>query len=84
MQKYPEYYEIIKEPVDLKMIALKIQDGHYKYTKQLERDLMIMIKNAKIFNEPKSHIYKVRGHLHKAIVAGPRMSSRLVRPLVDS
>ncbi|XP_071082321.1 protein polybromo-1-like isoform X6 [Haliotis cracherodii] len=67
--KYPEYFEIIKEPVDLKMIAQKIQDGQYKYRRQMERDLMVMIKNAKTFNEPKSQIYKDAVSLKKIIAA---------------
>ncbi|XP_046573937.1 protein polybromo-1-like isoform X7 [Haliotis rubra] len=67
--KYPEYFEIIKEPVDLKMIAQKIQEGQYKYRRQMERDLMVMIKNAKTFNEPKSQIYKDAVSLKKIIAA---------------
>ena len=50
---------MIKEPIDLKMIAQNILDGKYKYIKEIERDLNKMIKNSKIFNEPKSQIYKV-------------------------
>ncbi|XP_041350352.1 protein polybromo-1-like isoform X3 [Gigantopelta aegis] len=67
--KYPEYYSVIKEPVDLKMIAQNILDGKYKYIKEIERDLNRMIKNSKIFNEPKSQIYKDAVALKKVIAA---------------
>ncbi|XP_071136797.1 protein polybromo-1-like isoform X10 [Mytilus edulis] len=56
--KYPEYYQIIKQPVDLKMIAQNIKHGRYRSLDEVERDLLQMVKNAKTFNEPKSLIYK--------------------------
>ncbi|KAL5013533.1 hypothetical protein ScPMuIL_007803 [Solemya velum] len=55
---YPEYYRVIRDPIDLKMIATRIQDGAYRTLDDLDRDLSLMVKNAKIFNEPKSLIYK--------------------------
>lgn len=58
-QKYPKYYEVIKDPIDLKTIAGRVQENLYKSMKDLEQELLLMVKNAKIFNEPKSQIYKV-------------------------
>ena len=62
-QLYPQYYEVIKEPTDLKMIAQKIQGGVYKTLDDIEKDFNTMVKNAKTFNEPKSLIFKVCGML---------------------
>ena len=59
-QLYPQYYEVIKEPVDLKMIAQKIQTLLYRTLDDIEKDFNTMVKNAKTFNEPKSLIFKVR------------------------
>ncbi|XP_035825265.1 protein polybromo-1 isoform X1 [Aplysia californica] len=56
--KYPQYYDVIKNPIDLKMIATKIQESKYTSLDDLERDLLLMVKNAKAFNEPKSLIYR--------------------------
>ena len=56
-QLYPQYYEVIKEPVDLKMIAQKIQTLLYRTLDDIEKDFNTMVKNAKTFNEPKSLIY---------------------------
>lgn len=56
--KYPQYYEVIQNPIDLKMIATKIQRSRFKSLDELERDLLLMVKNAKTFNEPKSLIYR--------------------------
>ena len=48
---------MIKEPVDLKMIAQKIQTLLYRTLDDIEKDFNTMVKNAKTFNEPKSLIY---------------------------
>nr|XP_022295797.1 protein polybromo-1-like isoform X15 [Crassostrea virginica] len=56
--KYPEYYKIIKNPIDMKMIAQKIQGNMYNSLGEVERDFLLMVKNARTFNEPKSVIYK--------------------------
>jgi hypothetical protein len=43
----------------LKIIAQNIKHGRYRVLDEVERDLLLMVKNAKTFNEPKSLIYKV-------------------------
>jgi protein polybromo-1 len=55
---YPEYYEIIDHPIDLKFIANKIQTNAYNSLNEMEKDLLQMCKNACTFNEPGSQIYK--------------------------
>ena len=58
-QKYPEYYEVIRAPIDLKTIAMKIQEGKYQNLDELEKDLHLMVRNAQTYNDPKSLIFKV-------------------------
>ncbi|XP_044019978.1 protein polybromo-1 isoform X3 [Aphidius gifuensis] len=69
---YPEYYEVIETPIDLKTIARKIQDGSYNYLNEMERDLMLMCRNACHFNEPGSQIYKDAKLLKKIITAAAK------------
>lgn len=64
-KKYPEYYEVIDSPIDLKRIATKIQNGEYSNLSELEKDLLLMTKNACLFNEPGSQIYKNAKSLKK-------------------
>ncbi|XP_075537485.1 protein polybromo isoform X6 [Dermacentor variabilis] len=64
---YPEYYKIITDPVDLKIIATRIQEGTYTSLAELERDLMLLVKNARTFNEPGSLIYKDATAMKKVI-----------------
>lgn len=57
-RRYPEYYEVIDAPIDLKTVAQKIQGGEYLTLGDLEKDLQLMVRNACHFNEPGSQIYK--------------------------
>jgi len=58
-QKYIDYYQVIREPIDLRVIAQKIQSQSYETLETMHKDLMLMIQNAKYFNKPGSLIYKV-------------------------
>ncbi|KAM3620772.1 uncharacterized protein V6R79_001794 [Siganus canaliculatus] len=56
--QYPDYYAIIKEPIDLKIIAQKIQLGHYRGVSAMAKDIDLLVKNAKTYNEPGSQVFK--------------------------
>ncbi|KAL4655959.1 protein polybromo-1-like [Arapaima gigas] len=56
--QYPDYYTIIKEPIDLKTVAQRIQVGYYKSISGMAKDIELMVKNAKTYNEPGSQIFK--------------------------
>ncbi|XP_034240054.1 protein polybromo-1 isoform X2 [Thrips palmi] len=64
---YPDYYDIISNPIDLKTIGHKIQKNKYSSLNELEQDLLLMTKNACTFNEPGSQIYKDAKTLRKLI-----------------
>ena len=66
---YPDYYQYIKEPIDLKMIGTKIQNKVYLSIGDLEKDLQLMVKNAKYYNEPGSQVYKDANLLRRIIVS---------------
>lgn len=56
---YPDYYLIVTKPIDLKIIATKITKNEYGTLEDMENDLLLMIANARKYNDPKSQIYKV-------------------------
>lgn len=64
-KQYPDYYDIIEHPIDLKFIATKIQTNAYISLSEMEKDLLQMTKNACTFNEPGSQIYKDAKTLRK-------------------
>jgi protein polybromo-1 len=66
---YPDYYAVIDHPIDLKFIANKIQTNAYSSLNDMEKDILQMVKNAQIFNEPGSQIYKDAKTLKKIFAA---------------
>ena len=65
---YPDYYAVIDHPIDLKFIANKIQTNAYTSLNDMEKDVLQMVKNAQIFNEPGSQIYKDAKTLKKVFL----------------
>ena len=55
---YPDYYEIIQKPIDLKRIELR----QYSSINDLANDLKLMFDNALLYNEPGSMIYRVNNY----------------------
>lgn len=55
---YPDYFAIIKDPIDLKTISQRIQSGHYKNLNAMAKDIDLLAKNAKTYNEPGSQVFK--------------------------
>ncbi|KAM5280315.1 protein polybromo-1 isoform 23-T23 [Ctenodactylus gundi] len=63
--QYPDYYAIIKEPIDLKTIAQRIQNGTYKSIHAMAKDIDLLAKNAKTYNEPGSQVFKDANSIKK-------------------
>jgi SWI/SNF-related matrix-associated actin-dependent regulator of chromatin subfamily A protein 2/4 len=55
---YPDYYDIIKKPIDINKILGRIEDGKYSDFTDLERDFMLLCQNAQIYNEEASLIHE--------------------------
>ena len=55
---------MIKDPIDLKTIAMKIQEGEYSSLDELEDDFAKLVRNAQTFNEPGSQVWSLT-HLHR-------------------
>ncbi|KAM3914470.1 protein polybromo-1 isoform 4-T4 [Leptodactylus fuscus] len=55
---YPDYYAIIKDPIDLKTVSQRIQSGYYKNLNAMAKDIDLLAKNAKTYNEPGSQVFK--------------------------
>ncbi|XP_061779568.1 protein polybromo-1-like [Nerophis lumbriciformis] len=65
---YPDYYAVIKEPIDLTMIAQRIQMGYYKSVNAMAKDIDLMAKNAKTYNEPGSQVFKDANTIKKVFI----------------
>jgi E1A/CREB-binding protein len=52
----PDYFEIVKEPMDLTLVANKLEDGAYKDMASFERDTKLVFENAILFNGEDSDV----------------------------
>merc|ERR1719330_16678 len=57
-KELPDYYEIIRRPVDIAKIQQRIDDDKYEDMDALERDFMILCKNTQHYNEDGSLIFE--------------------------
>lgn len=48
----PNYFKIIKKPMDFATMTEKNYDGEYKTTKDIEKDMKLIVHNSEIFNGP--------------------------------
>ncbi|KHJ44621.1 Bromodomain protein [Trichuris suis] len=56
--EYPDYYEVIKKPIDMQKIYNRISSNHYENLDGLVADIALMFDNACKYNDPESQIYK--------------------------
>ncbi|XP_069945024.1 ATP-dependent helicase brm isoform X8 [Cherax quadricarinatus] len=57
-RELPDYYGIIKRPMDICKILSKIDEGRYEDLNDLESDFMLLCRNAQEYNEEASIIYE--------------------------
>ncbi|KAG6917889.1 hypothetical protein DXG01_000498 [Tephrocybe rancida] len=53
----PDYREIVKRPVDLKTIKMRVKDGSITNSQEYQRDIMLMFANAMMYNRPGSDVH---------------------------
>ncbi|UZJ56906.1 hypothetical protein CBS101457_006226 [Exobasidium rhododendri] len=58
-QDAPDYYALIRHPLDIKTIKLKIKEGQIVNSTQLRRALNQMFANSLIYNRPGTEIHRM-------------------------
>ncbi|KRZ43249.1 Protein polybromo-1 [Trichinella pseudospiralis] len=66
-EEWPYYYEVIRDPIDLRTISMKLRRGRYRSVNDLEKDLNQLCRNAKLFNEPSSSVYRAANAIRKLV-----------------
>ncbi|ORY37349.1 Bromodomain-containing protein [Neocallimastix californiae] len=64
----PDYYEIIKKPMDLNSIKQRVKDGVtivIKSTIEFHRDVMLMCTNSIMYNQEDSEVYPMAIEMKK-------------------
>ncbi|KAM9277000.1 protein polybromo-1 isoform 5-T6 [Morus bassanus] len=64
---YPDYYKIILEPMDLKMIEHNIRNDKYAGEEAMIEDMKLMFRNARHYNEEGSQVYNDAHMLEKIL-----------------
>ncbi|XP_063393205.1 ATP-dependent helicase brm [Cydia fagiglandana] len=67
-RELPDYYDIIKKPLDIKKILNRIEDGKYNELADLERDFFTLCSNAQAYNDDLSLIYADSVRLRTAFI----------------
>ncbi|PHZ14019.1 Bromodomain-containing protein [Rhizopus microsporus ATCC 52813] len=57
-KEYPDYYQIIKQPIALETIKNKVEKNMYQNISQMKADIELMVSNAKKYNMKGSQIYE--------------------------
>lgn len=64
-KEVPDYYQIIKNPMDLSMIENKIENDSYQTLDKFEDDFRLIFKNCYIYNVPSTAYYRCANILEK-------------------
>jgi len=59
VQEYPDYYEVIRRPIDIQKVLQRMTACQYQTVDDMVADFVLMFDNACKYNEPESLIYKV-------------------------
>jgi len=54
----PDYYDIIKHPMDLQTMEDRLNKNCYSTKKMFEKDMMIMFNSCRLYNRPDTVYYK--------------------------
>lgn len=65
---YPDYYEVIQEPIDYMEIESKIKADQYSSEADLVKDFKLMFANCRQYNEENSPIYEDSNSLEKYLL----------------
>jgi len=66
-KQYPDYYELIKNPIDMKKIREKIDDFDYNDISQFSEDFNLLFNNAQEYNQEGSQVFNDAITLQKKI-----------------
>jgi bromodomain-containing protein 8 len=64
----PDYYEIVKRPMDLKTIKARIREGQITSSDEFQRDVYLMFANSLMYNRPGSDIFTMAEEVRLPLV----------------
>ncbi|XP_077514514.1 protein polybromo isoform X34 [Amblyomma americanum] len=64
---YPDYYEVIANPIDMKTIDENVKANRYSSEEAMVNDVKLMFSNCRMYNEEGSQIYRDADTLERAL-----------------
>ena len=71
-REYPDYYEVIANPIDMTTIDERIRMGGYKSEDEFMSDMKLMFSNCRKYNEEGSDIYEDANVLERVLMTKAR------------
>lgn len=56
--RIPNYFDIVKKPMDLSTIHAKLTTGQYSNPREFVDDVWLMFDNAWLYNQPNTAVYR--------------------------
>ncbi|BFZ57534.1 histone acetyltransferase [Savitreella phatthalungensis] len=79
----PDYYEVIKEPMDLTTMEFKLENDQYDTVEQFVYDAKLIFNNCRSYNNETTTYYKNAGRLEKVLRETIRQKYDEYLPLMD-
>ena len=54
---YPDYYETVKNPIDMELIDKRIKSNYYRTLEDFSADVNLIFENCKLYNRPTSKLF---------------------------
>ncbi|KAI9468386.1 hypothetical protein BX667DRAFT_503411 [Coemansia mojavensis] len=64
----PDYFEIIKQPIDFGTMRDRLAAGQYADIDSFERDLMLVVQNCMTYNKPATYYFQLAARIKRHIV----------------
>ena len=74
----PDYYAVIKNPVDLSLIRKRVDQAYYVTPHQLQAELYIMCENCRLYNDPSTSYWDCATRL-EAFVRARALETTVMR-----
>uniref|UniRef100_A0A182KDU6 Bromodomain adjacent to zinc finger domain protein 1A n=1 Tax=Anopheles christyi TaxID=43041 RepID=A0A182KDU6_9DIPT len=67
-KEVPDYYAVIKNPMDFARIKSKLNMGDYKINEQMLSDVQLVFRNCDLYNTDETDVYRIGRDLERYVV----------------
>ena len=80
----PDYYRVVKRPIDLKTIKARIRDGAIASTAEFHRDILLMFANSMMYNQPETDIHQMAAEVGVGALRGVERADFVRQMMLES